>query len=106
MTGTGGGGGSFWYGDYGFLYKRKGGGGGRKNPRYGLICNQPQNVWNKYQAGNNGVGGLNTSVRRAKNRLATVCEYGKCGSFYNSLGLYNAYLYNPNGYVPIQINNK
>ena len=72
----------------------------------GKITNKATTLYNTYKPGGGGIGGSSISNRRAKNRLATVCEYGKCGSFYNSLGLYNNYLYNPNGYVPIQINNK
>jgi hypothetical protein len=92
--------GSFWYGDYGFLYKKNVGVGGRKNPRYGLICNQPQYLYNKYNPGQSGVGAQNTSVRRAKNRLSTICEKNRCGQFYNYLGLYDNYTGNPNGYFP------
>ena len=40
--------GQFWYGDNGFLYKKSGGAGGRRNPSYGLICNRPTNLFNKY----------------------------------------------------------
>lgn len=84
-----GGGGQFWYGEYGFLYKKKAGGGARKNPRYGLICNQPQNVFNKYKPGGNGIGALNKSVKRAQTRLATICnENQRCGNFYPRLGLH------------------
>jgi len=82
-----GGGGAFWYGDYGFLYKKKGGAGGRKNPSYGSICNQPQNIYNKYTPGA-GVGASSPAVRRAKMRLATVCNTTQqCGSFYPSIGI-------------------
>ena len=99
--------GNFWYGDYGFMYKKAGGGGGRKNPSYGLICNQPQYLYNKYQSGNSGIGAQSTANRRAKNRLATVCKASlqseNCCSFYNYLGKYNNYLYNPNGFVPIPV---
>ena len=93
--------GQFWYGDYGFLYKKNTGVGGRKNPRYGLICNQPQNVNNKFKPGTGGVGGTNIAVRRAKNRLATVCGANQCGQFYTRLGLYDNYTGNPNGYTYI-----
>lgn len=78
--------GQLWNGKGGFAFKRSGGAGARKNPPYGLITGTPQNVWNKYIPGA-GVGGLNTSVRRAKMRLATSCNKNQvCGSFYTRLG--------------------
>ena len=81
------GGGQLWYGPYGFLYKKKGAAGGRKNPSYGVICNQPQNVWNKYTSGA-GVGGISVANRRAKLRLATSCNTTqRCGPFYKNLGM-------------------
>ena len=60
---------------------------------------------NKYRPGSGGVGASNISNRRAKNRLATLCngEASRCEAFYNVLGLYNTlglYARNPNGYVP------
>jgi hypothetical protein len=81
------GGGQLWYGNYGFLYKKKGGAGGRKNPSYGVICNQPQNIYNKYISGS-GVGGNSTANRRAKLRTATSCNKSQvCGRFYQNLGM-------------------
>jgi hypothetical protein len=81
------GGGQLWYGPYGFLYKKKGGAGGRKNPSYGVICNQPQNVNNKYISGS-GVGGNSVANRRAKLRLATSCNKSQmCGPFYKNLSM-------------------
>jgi hypothetical protein len=77
--------GQYWYGDYGFLYKKNTGSGARKNPMYGLICNRPTNLYNKYIPGA-GVGGVNSSVRRAKMRLATSCNKNQlCGRFYQQL---------------------
>jgi len=96
--------GQFWYGDYGFLYKKNTGVGGRKNPKYGLICNKPTELWNKYTPGQSGVGAQSISNRRAKNRLATICKNNSnCGQFYTHLGQYNNYVYNPNGYLPYGI---
>jgi len=97
--------GQFWYGNSinfpGFLYKKNVGVGGRRNPKYGLICNKPTQFWNKYKPGQSGVGATSVSVRRAKNRLATICENNnKCFPCYTTLGQYNNYLYNPNGYYP------
>ena len=80
------GGGQFWYGSHGFLYKKKAGGGARKNPPYGLICNQPQNIYNKYTPGA-GVGANSVATRRSKMRLATSCNTNQqCGRFYQYLG--------------------
>jgi len=77
---------SFWYFDYGFLYKNKGPAGCRKNPSYGVITGIPANVNNKYVSGA-GVGANNRSVYRAKKRHATVCtDTRKCGSFVMNLG--------------------
>lgn len=86
FSGPNGGSNQFWYGEGGFLIKRSGGGGVRKNPSYGLICNRPTTLFNKYKPGGSGIGGQSYSVRRAKNRLATLCHDPKCGRFYNSLG--------------------
>jgi photosystem II stability/assembly factor-like uncharacterized protein len=90
--------GQFWYGDYGFLYKKNNGVGGRKNPKYGLLCNKSTYLYNKYKPGVGGVGASSVATRRAKNRLATVCGDNQCGNFYTYLGKYDKYLYNPNGY--------
>ena len=80
--------GQFWSGDIGFLYKKSGGGGVRRNPSIGLICNKPTYIYNKYKPGTGGVGASTVSNRRAKNRLATVCtSNNNCGKFYNYLGL-------------------
>jgi len=96
--------GNYYFGQSGFLYKKHVGVGGRKNPKYGIICNQPQYLYNKYKPGNNGVGAQSTANRRAKNRLATIClPNNSCGPFYNTLGLYDPYLYNQNGYVQVPV---
>jgi len=77
---------SFWYFDYGFLYKNKGPAGCRKNPSYGLITGLPADVNTKYVSGS-GVGATNLSVYRAKKRHATVCTNSqKCGTFVMNLG--------------------
>jgi hypothetical protein len=87
--------GSFWYGRStgfpGFLYKRNNGVGGRKSTKMGpggnLTCNQSTNLWNKYIPGS-GVGGVSSSIRRAKLRLATSCNNNQvCGKFYSQLGV-------------------
>ena len=98
--------GQFWYGNTtnfpGFLYKKNLGVGGRRstkmNPGGNITCNSPTYLYNKYNAGNSGIGANSTSVRRAKNRVATVCNTNKCGRFYTYLGRYNTYTSNQNGY--------
>jgi len=70
---TSGGGGQFWYFPYGFLYKKKSTVGGRKIFN---CCPIPEKIFNKYTPGS-GIGSTNASVRRAKLRLATSCDY-KC----------------------------
>ena len=98
--------GQFWYGSNVnftvFLYKKNVGVGARRstkfNPGGNITCNSPTYLYNKFRPGVNGVGASSVAARRAKNRLATVCGDNKCGQFYNYLGLYNNYLYNPNGY--------
>jgi hypothetical protein len=99
--------GQFWYGSSigfpGFLYKKNNGVGGRRNPKYGLLCNKPTYLYNKYKPGTGGVGASSIATRRAKNRLATVCNDKNCGQFYNTLGLYDNYTGNPNGYPFVNI---
>lgn len=97
--------GQFYFGPYGFLYKKNVGVGGRRstlmNPGGGIYCNSRYYIYNKWKPGSGGVGASSVANRRAKNRLATVCSpEQKCGSFYLQLGMYNNYLYNPDGYVP------
>ena len=100
--------GQFWYGNTtnfpGFLYKKNLGVGTRKSTKFGpggnITCNNQVYLYNKYKPGTGGVGASSTSVRRAKNRVATVCNEQKCGQFYNYLGRYDNYTSNPNGYFP------
>jgi hypothetical protein len=81
--------GQFWYGTSGFLYKKSYGGGSSKVPKSLVNYNQQTNLYNKYNAGNNGIGATSRSVLRAKNRLATVCTtQHQCNQIYNRLGLY------------------
>ena len=87
--------GSFWYGKTigfpGFLFKTNTGVGARRSTKMGpggnTNCNTPSNVNNKYISGS-GVGGVNSSVRRAKMRLATSCNNNQvCGKFYKQIGV-------------------
>jgi len=96
--------GQFWYGPYGFLYKKNVGVGGRRstkmNPGGNITCNSSTYLYNKFKPGGGGVGASSISNRRAKNRLATVCGTNKCFPCYNTLGQYSNYTHNPNGFVP------
>jgi hypothetical protein len=79
--------GNFYFGKDGFLYKKNQKVGVRWNPPLGLICNQPQNVWNKYISGA-GVGASSVANRRAKLRIATSCNKNQvCGRFYKNLSM-------------------
>ena len=101
--------GQFWYGNStnfpGFLYKKNVGVGGRRstkfNPGGNITCNSSTYLYNKFKPGTGGVGASSTANRRAKNRLATVCgSENKCFPCYNTLGQYNNYTHNPNGFIP------
>ena len=108
--------GNFWYGNStnfpGFLFKKNVGVGGRRSTKLGpggnITCNSSTYLYNKYKPGTGGVGASSIATRRAKNRLATICNTsgGKCFPCYNSLGQYNHYIYNPNGFVPCPANIK
>ena len=107
--------GQFWFGQYGFLYKKNVGVGGRRstkmNPGGNITCNGNTYLYNKYKPGGGGVGASSISNRRAKNRLATVCQSQNCFPCFNTLGQYNSYTGNPSGFIPcptpatVQINN-
>jgi len=99
--------GSFWYGRStgfpGFLYKANSGVGGRKSTKMGpggSTCNGYTYLYNKYKPGAGGIGASSISNRRAKNRLATVCDTNKCFSCYTTLGQYSNYTHNQNGFIP------
>ena len=92
--------GQFWIGQYGFLYKKNVGVGGRRSTRMGpglnANSNQPTDLNNRYSPGGGGVGASSIANRRAKNRLATNCGLSrKCFPGYPTLGLYSQ---NPNGF--------
>jgi hypothetical protein len=112
--------GQFWYGNAtnfpGFLYKKNLGVGARRSTKFtaggnittNCSCGTPNNLYNKYKPGTGGVGASSIANRRAKNRLASVCNngnetYSTCGKFYQYLGRYNNYTSNPNGFFPEQI---
>jgi len=81
-------GGNFYYGKGGFAYKKNTGVGVRRNQPIGLITGVPADVNTKFVYGS-GVGALNTSVRRAQMRYATVCTPEQpCGPFLSRLGIH------------------
>ena len=99
--------GQFWYGNStnfpGFLYKKNVGVGGRRSTKMGpggnVTCNSSTYLYNKYKPGSGGVGASSIANRRAKNRLATVCNGQKCFPCYPTLGQYNK-SYNIKGFIP------
>ena len=53
--------GQLWYGPSGFLYKKSYGAGGSRTPASLISCNQKTYLYNKYNAGNNGIGAIKPS---------------------------------------------
>ena len=106
--------GQFWYGSAtnfpGFLYKKNVGVGARRSTKFtaggnittNCSCKGDVYLYNKWKPGAGGVGASSIANRRAKNRLATICEgpIAKCFSCYNTLGQYSNYTHNPNGFIP------
>lgn len=79
--------GNFYYGKNGFFFKKSGAIGARYNPSLAAICNQPQDVNNRYVPGS-GVGASSTSQRRAKLIHAYRSVPQKCGNDLTRLGVY------------------
>jgi len=85
--------GQFWFGGNtfpGFLFKKNVGVGGRRSTQFTpggtTICNQPNELWNKYISGA-GVGASSVATRRSKMIHATSCNKNQqCGRFYTELG--------------------
>lgn len=63
--------GNYYFGKNGFLYKKMGGAGGRKNPV--IRCNGLINLNNRYISGS-GIGAISISNRKALIRNATRCK--------------------------------
>lgn len=110
--------GQFWYGNNvnfpGFLYKKNNGVGARRSTKFAaggnIYCNKSRNIFNKYKPGTGGIGASSIATRRAKNRHATICnaydnKNNNCFPCYMTLGQYNNFVYNPNGYVSCFQNN-
>lgn len=102
--------GQFWYGNTigfpGFLYKKNMTVGARRSTKFAaggnITTNTEQYLYNKFKPGTGGVGASSIANRRAKNRLATVCTTKNCFPCYPTLGQYNNYTGNPNGFIPCQ----
>lgn len=100
--------GQFWYGNTtnfpGFLYKKNIGVGCRRSTKFApggnITTNSHTYLYNKYKPGTGGVGASSIANRRAKNRLATVCNENACFPCYTTLGQYSNYTHNPNGFIP------
>jgi hypothetical protein len=83
--------GNFYYGKDGFFFKKNNTIGVKWNPKIGLICNQPQNINNKYVSGS-GVGAKSTSIRRYEiNRASHYYPSSTNGECFTRLGLYSKY---------------
>jgi len=107
--------GQFWYGSNinfpGFLYKKNTGVGCKRSTKFtaggniitNCTCGEPVYLYNKFKPGSGGVGASSISNRRAKNRIATVCNDNNCGAFYQYLGRYDNYTGNPNGYFNYKV---
>lgn len=80
--------GSLYFGKGGFVYKKAGGGGARKNPSLGLLNCSSTTFYNNYIPGS-GVGANSIASRRAKTIRATKCssQY-PCYPSFSKLGLY------------------
>ena len=90
--------GNFYYGKTGFFFKKSGVIGNRYNPSLGAICNQPQDVNNRFVPGS-GVGASSTAQRRAKLIQAYRTVSQKDGKGPQHLGVFaqggsNAYALN------------
>jgi hypothetical protein len=84
--------GNFYYGKKGFLFKKQTAGGAKWVQPLATICNQPQNIYNKYVPGS-GVGASSTATRRAKLLYATSCnKTQQCNTrVYSRVGLYGEF---------------
>jgi hypothetical protein len=80
--------GNFYYGSNGFFFKKNGGGGTSRVLSLGAICNQPQDVNNRYIPGA-GVGASSTAQRRAKLIQAYTTFPQTCGQGPTKIGLYS-----------------
>ena len=66
--------GSLYFGKNGFFYKKMGGGGNHRVQSLAAICNQPQDLNNRYITGA-GVGAVTISNRRAMQKRSANCSF-------------------------------
>jgi hypothetical protein len=81
--------GNFYFGKDGFLYKKNGAIGTRRNFALALICNQPTDINNKYVSGsgvNGAVSSTNYAIRRKMIRNSGNCLNNNCSINYYFLG--------------------
>lgn len=82
--------GNFYFGKDGFLYKKNGAIGARRNFALGLMCNQPTDINNKYVSGsgvNGAVSSTNYAIRRKMIRNSSNCVNNNCSINYFYLGV-------------------
>lgn len=82
--------GNFYVGKEGFLYKKSGAVGNRRNFSLALMCNQPADINNKYVSGS-GVSGAvssnNYAIRRKMIRNSGNCVNRNCSISYFYMGV-------------------
>jgi hypothetical protein len=82
--------GNFYVGKDGFLYKKMGAIGNRRNFSLGLMCNQPTDIYNKYVSGSGVFGAVssnNYAIRRKMIRNSGNCTNNNCSINYFFLGV-------------------
>jgi len=92
--------GNFYVGKDGFLYKKMGSIGNRRNFSLGLMCNQPTDINNKYVSGSGVFGAVssnNYAIRRKMIRNSGNCTNRNCSINYTYMGV-------PLGTLPISDN--
>ena len=82
--------GNFYVGKDGFLYKKMGAVGNRRNFSLGLICNQPTDINNKYVSGSGVSGAVSSNsyaIRRKMIRNSGNCTNRNCSINYFFMGV-------------------
>lgn len=82
--------GNFYVGKDGFLYKKMGAVGNRRNFSLGTMCNQPTDINNKYVSGSGVFGAVssnNYAIRRKMIRNSGNCTNHNCSINYTYMGV-------------------
>ena len=82
--------GNFYVGKDGFLYKKMGAVGNRRNFSLSLMCNQPTDINNKYVSGSGVFGAVssnNYAIRRKMIRNSGNCTNRNCSINYFFMGV-------------------